>query len=297
MWPFRKKKILVTHSGNFHADDVFAAAALSILLKDRVKIIRTRDEAKIAKGDFVFDVGGVSDPAKNRFDHHQKGGAGVRINSIPYASFGLVWERYGSEITGSKSVADFIDYKLAMPIDAGDNGVSVATPNFAGIYPYELYEALDAFVPMSKEKSIDIDKVFLEMVGFAKNILRREIAKEKSRDEAVAVVKTIVDNSLDKRLIIFDKKYPIEGVINRFPEPLFVVVPRQTDWLVLTVRDDLRSFKNRKDLPKAWAGLQGGDLAKITGVPDAAFCHNNLFIAVAKSREGAIALARLALAA
>jgi uncharacterized UPF0160 family protein len=38
------------------------------------------------------------------------------------------------------------------------------------------------------------------------------------------------------------------------------------------------------------------ELAQVTGVADAVFCHNKLFMAVAKSKEGAIKLAELALA-
>ena len=45
-------------------------------------------------------------------------------------------------------------------------------------------------------------------------------------------------------------------------------------------------FTARADLPAAWAGLRGADLATVTGVPDATFCHNGRFIAAAKSFEG-----------
>jgi len=38
-------------------------------------------------------------------------------------------------------------------------------------------------------------------------------------------------------------------------------------------------------------------LAKVTGVPDATFCHNGRFLAVAKSKEGALKLAEIALLA
>lgn len=34
--------------------------------------IRTRDPAVLDTCDVVVDVGGVYDPAKNRFDHHQR---------------------------------------------------------------------------------------------------------------------------------------------------------------------------------------------------------------------------------
>jgi uncharacterized UPF0160 family protein len=52
----------------------------------------------------------------------------------------------------------------------------------------------------------------------------------------------------------------------------------------------------RKDLPLAWAGLRGVDLAAVCGVADAVFCHNGRFIAGAGSLEGALRMAELALA-
>ena len=68
-------------------------------------------------------------------------------------------------------------------------------------------------------------------------------------------------------------------------------------WEVEAVRDEAKSFVNRKNLPAAWAGLRGEELARVSGVPDAAFCHRGLFMALARSREGAITLAQKALEA
>ena len=81
---------VATHPGNFHADDVFAIAALE-LVHGPLEVVRTRDPERQAAADLRVDVGGRSDPAAGDFDHHQKGGAGTRENGIPYASFGLVW--------------------------------------------------------------------------------------------------------------------------------------------------------------------------------------------------------------
>src|ERR1035437_8037366 len=96
----KQKKILVTHNGIFHADDIFATATLSLLLDGHIKVTRTRDENLIKSADYVYDVGGIYDPALNRFDHHQVGGAGKRDNGIPYAAFGLVWMQYGETVCG-----------------------------------------------------------------------------------------------------------------------------------------------------------------------------------------------------
>ena len=98
--------------------------------------------------------------------------------------------------------------------------------------------------------------------------------------------------------MIWDEHYPCENIVAEFPEPIFIIYPRKTDnsWGVKAIRDDIKSFKNRKDLPASWSGLKDEELQKISGVSDAVFCHRALFFAVAKSKEGAIALAKKALA-
>ena len=67
------------------------------------------------------------------------------------------------------------------------------------------------------------------------------------------------------------------------------------NWGVGLVPTGEGQFQDRMKLPEAWAGLRDEELAKVTGVPDAVFCHRALFLAVAKSKEGALALAKLAL--
>ncbi len=67
--------------------------------------------------------------------------------------------------------------------------------------------------------------------------------------------------------------------------------------MIHTVPTSSDTFDARKDLPTPWAGLQGEGLAAATGVPDAVFCHNNLFIAACKSFDGIQEMARQALAA
>jgi len=61
------------------------------------------------------------------------------------------------------------------------------------------------------------------------------------------------------------------------------------------MRNNPMRYENRKNFPEAWAGKRDGELARATGVPDALFCHTNRFLAVAKTKEGALALAKLAI--
>src|SRR3989344_5773340 len=171
------KKILVTHNGSFHTDDVFACAALSLLLeREKVpfEIIRTRDEGVIAKADYVFDVGGVYDAEQNRFDHHQPGGAGKRENGIEYSSFGLVWRKFGEKLCGSREAADLLDKKLVAPIDALDNGFDLVEKTHS-VFPYLIQDFFRVMRPTWRETDSKIDEMFLKSVSIAKEILIREI--------------------------------------------------------------------------------------------------------------------------
>jgi uncharacterized UPF0160 family protein len=290
---------LVTHNGSFHTDDVFAAAALSMLFEKQGKafeMIRTRDEAEIELADIVFDVGGIYDESKNRFDHHQVGGAGKRNGGIEYASFGLVWKKFGEELAGSKEAQEFLDQKLAAPIDAFDNGFDLVTNKFSNISPYYLQHIIFTMHPTWREEQ-NHDEIFKKAVEFAKEVLKREIIQTKDSQLAEKEIKAIYEQTKDKRIIVLDQNYPAQYVLHDFPEPLFIIYPRSTNnyWGVKTVRTDPKTFNNRKNLPSTWAGLRDEELQNITGVPDAVFCHKALFLVVAKTREGAIKLAEVAL--
>ncbi len=292
-----KMKTIITHSSRFHADDVFAVATLSLLLDGEIKVIRTRDEKLFETGDFVLDVGGVNDEAKNRFDHHQAGGAGKRANGMPYASFGLVWKKFGAELAGSQAAADFIDRKVVQSIDAMDNGLDLATPTHPDVFPYNFPTIVSSFVPTWREGVAGLDAAFLEMVAIAKKILAREIVQAKDSLLADQKIAEAYKNAEDKRLIILDKNYPWDFLIMKYPEPIFVVYPTpgETTWKFGAIRKSHESYESRKLLPAAWAGKRNAELAAASGVPDAVFCHNARFMAVAGSKEGAIALAKLAL--
>ncbi len=292
---FQKKITCITHNGIFHTDDVFSAALLQIVFGKRVTFVRTRDEKLIQEAEYVFDVGGIYNVEKNRYDHHQIGGAGKRENGIPYASFGLLWKKFGEEVCGGKQVAGVLDEKLVTPIDALDNGVEISAQVLSGVSSYSLNDVISSFRPTWKENEDTLDARFLDAVSLAKTLLLREIKKTQDKVEALSFVEKVYSASEDKRLIIFDTKYPWADVIKKYSEPQYVVYPNGDKWHVSTVGLGETGFQNRKDFPKAWAGKRDAELAAVTGVPDAIFCHNGLFLAVARSREGALALAELAL--
>ncbi len=296
----KQTKKLITHDGSFHSDDIFAAATLSLFLEKKAEnfeLIRTRDPEIIAKGDYIFDVGGIYDAEQNKFDHHQKSGAGKRENGIEYASFGLVWKKFGIELCGNQQVSDLIDEKLVAPIDAGDNGMSLVEFK-TKTEPYFVQSVFNSFYPDWKNlNAINLHAGFLECVNIAKKILSNEIMHAKELSEAKEKILEIYKNTTDKRIIVLDQHYPYEHITESLPEPVFVIYPRADGcWAVKCEKEDSqKSFSRKKDFPATWAGLRDEELQKISSVKDAVFCHRTLFMAVAKSKEGAVKLAQIAL--
>ncbi len=288
---------IITHSGKFHADEVFAIATLILAHKEEsIEVVRTRDPEIIKTGDIVVDVGGEYDPAKGKFDHHQSEGAGVRMNGIPFSSFGIVWKEYGETVCGSKVVSEKIDKFLVEQMDAIDNGVNIRKFILENVYDYTIGDVIDAFNPSWKEVG-DRDDSFMEAVGVAKTILLREIIRTRDKGEGETTVEQVYINASDKRIIVLDNYLPWADVLKNYKESLFVVYPNSdtNNWHVQAIRSDPHSFDNRRSLPKTWGGKNNEDLSKITGVSDAIFCHKALFLCGAKSKEGAMKLAEIAL--
>ncbi len=290
---------IVTHDGSFHTDDVFAVAGLLLLIGEKnEKVVRTRDRDKIDKADYVVDLGGLHNPKTNRFDHHQANGAGERKNGVPYASFGLVWLKYGKDLCGSDKAALIIEEKLVQIIDAIDNGLDVQNlTSKSGVRSYLIHDLVSSFRPAWDEKGRTSDRAFLEVVAIAKKVLKREIILANSKIKAQEHVTKICEEAESKQVVVLEDRYPWTETLLNYPEIFFVVQPDESrrHWRVRAVPLSLYSFENRKKLPKSWAGKQDSDLQKVTGVKGAIFCHNKRFVAAAKSKEDAIKLAELAL--
>ncbi len=289
-------KTIVTHNGAFHADDVFAIATLQLAYGvDQVSVTRTRDESVIAAADIVVDVGGVYDVATSRFDHHQIG-APVRANGIPYAGFGLVWQTYGEQVAGSAEVAAEIERKLVLAVDADDTGITLADLRNPDIPTFELDHVIRSFVPV--RGSVDnTDDAFLAAVTFARGLLSRLIVKKTASIVMDALVANVYARASDKRCLVFTE--PVSsGVCIDFPDVEVVVMPDDPainkNWTATTIRKEHGSFDARVSFLESWRGLRGVELATVSGVPDAVFCHKAGFFFVAGSREGAVQAAEMA---
>jgi uncharacterized UPF0160 family protein len=290
---------VATHDGSFHADEVFAIAVLS-LLGEPIDVLRTRDPAAMAGCDVRVDVGFVYDPATGGFDHHQRGGAGERPNGVRYASFGLVWREYGARLCGGDvEVAARVDQSLVQGVDANDAGQALSAPLLDGVWAMTVSGVIGTLNPTWEERlSAQEERArFDEALALAARVVEREIAVASAAQNAARLVVDAIVRARDPRLIALDRDLPWkEVVVAQAPEALFVVYPKRSGWGLEAVPRALGSFENRRDLPEAWAGLDGPELAALTGVEDAVFCHAKRFLAVARSPEGIAALAEQALA-
>ena len=282
---------IVTHNGNFHADDVFSIAALKHIFPT-FNLVRTRDLEVIGKADIVIDVGGEYNADNGRFDHHQRGGAGARDNGIPFSSFGLIWQKYGLEICqGNQEVAQAVDAGLVSTIDAIDCGHVEGVAQ--GI---SLSQTISMFNPTWQEDS-HFDTCFDEAVEFASRVLTRFIASANGGISAKSIVAKAIDNAEDPRVIVLEKYTPWKTTVHKLSEQaLYMVYPSGSGpWRIQTVPVEPGSFEDRKSLPAPWAGLSNEALQEVTGIDDAMFCHNGLFIAGAASFESTMKMAAIAL--
>jgi uncharacterized UPF0160 family protein len=308
--------VIVTHGGKFHADDAWAVAVLKILFP-HYGVVRTRDPALIEAADFAIDVGGIWDPQHGRFDHHQKGFDAARQSGVPYAAAGLVWREYGARCVAAlalahtghalsdetaQQIAYAIDGDIVQYLDLSDVGAAKNAPGgyglsavISGFNPGWLDEqrlgygeAADAYRQSQFERAMSF------LTDVLANAVRYRVGALLALDQ-VRGAEVLEDGRL---LFLNNSALPWSTVVRKeMPKVLFVISHSLSEqrYMLHTVPATTDTFEARADLPASWAGLRDAELAAVTGVPDATFCHNGRFIAAARSYEGIRAMAQLAL--
>ena len=317
-------KTIATHSGSFHADDVFGVGVLMGVFPSNT-LVRTRNNERIEAADFAVDVGGLWDVETGRFDHHQRSFKGARparlINGVTtagvaYASAGLVWSAYGAtyvealasrnglalEAPALAEITRAIDTSLVQYLDIVDTGQGDVAPGIFGLSALIAQlnthwleeQGLDAGTKAQLQESR-----FREAMAITRKFLDHAIIKKVAQLRAMDIVRQAPRLLKGQVLHLQEGGMPwTRVVVDEMPEVMFVIYPDSDgdQYQLKTVPVEAGSFATRLDLPKSWAGLRDQELAAMTGVPDSVFCHMNLFIGGAKSLAGAIALAELALA-
>lgn len=294
--------IIGTHDGTPHADDIFAVAIV-LLVDGRFDVIRTRDKQLLQAADIRVDVGMKYNPPTD-FDHHMVDFNYTREDGRPYASAGLVGSHYWPLLIGDGDEAIYrrLDDKLLSSIDAVDCGIDTYTP----ISPYRVFDIqsyFSGYIPSAAalygktKDQIDaiLYKSFMESVEEAKNILTREIEKARYWVIDQDLVNRAIDTArhADPRVIVLKRHAAWGETVAQHPEILFVVFYDESseNWVIQTVPEPGNRFSSKKLLPAEWAGKEGPEFIRTTGIHDAVFCHRSRFQARARSKESILEMA------
>ncbi len=278
----------VTHSGTFHADDIFSTVLLEYIFDD-LYIFRTYEITAKNDSRIYYDIGG------GKFDHHHNHNNKMRNEFIPYASFGLLWEEYAKtflEKIGCNNieyVSKYVIDNLITCIDAVDNGV---------FYNCDMYNILDVskiislFNPRYDEE-IDSDTKFIEACNFAKiifdNIVNNGISMAKSKSIVENKIRTVKNH-----MIILDEYVPFkEHILNsKLPEAnnIYFVIYKSSrkGYMIATLPKNIDDNELRMKFPEKWAGLREKNFSDVCNIDNVIFCHKNLFVAAAHTLDSAI---------
>jgi len=293
---------IVTHSGPFHADDVFAVALIEKAEMATLQVMRTRDKNILEAGKadphtILVDVGGEYNPSQGLFDHHFVGSPVE--NGVPLASAGMVLNWYGHH-TSEGWLVDVV-----RNIDATDNGVKVPD--------WSLSLTLHKCNPVD---GTSFDERFDELVIIVGNCLHCCSSKEElvemiennhqvenwvmAHDEAQRASKRRVKQAMKTAgdLLILNQYEPALGDVahEANSRTLFSIYPSPTDgFMVQQIPVEPNSFAGRLQLPKEWAGKRDEELSELVGIPGCIFVHPGRFIGGSKTLGGAVEMAKMAI--
>lgn len=277
----------VTHAGNFHADDVFSTVFMSKLFGD-ITVIRLKDYEDNNDSKIAYDIG------RGRFDHHQAGYDKKHDNGIHYCGFGLLWQEYGIEylkklnVTNPEDVFKVFDYLLVTNIDAFDNGEVEIAKDFNVYTIPSLIEMLRPQIDTNEDE----DECFLKACHLAEFLFDKIMEEAIIKANVINKVRNLA-STIQNKILVLDKFIPYEYAIFYLNLDVdFVIYPsNRNGYAAKTVPTFYHGFKSRKTFKKEWAGLRDEELAKVSGIKTARFCHNKLFLFVADTKEDAIAAA------
>ena len=248
-----------THSGKFHADDVFSSALL-LYLNPEITITRGNKVPDDFDG-IVFDIG------RGRYDHHQKDSR-IRENGISYAAFGLLWEDLGCEILGNE-LAEKFDEAFVQPLDNNDN---TGEKN-------ELASLIGSFNP-SWDENGGTDEAFFRAVSVAGMILENKFARYLGNERADKRIEEVLetrDQTGDSRILVLPEFIPCQKRLSE-TEVAFVIFPSNRGGYCIQPQKKEYSLNYKCSFPSEWLGLENEELQKETGLSSATFCHKGGFL-------------------
>ena len=319
----KEMKIIGTHSGKFHPDEVLSTFLLKFHSESKKSIvIRTRNNDILKQCDIVVDVGSIIDPKTFRFDHHMKEFKDVfdekdeELNKIKLSSAGLVWKYLGLDIINNilKSLnlyeqnknyineifkKIYIDFILG--VDGIDNGVNQYDKDIKPKYKLvgDFNQRISRLNPEWNIENVDVNERFKKGWDIAEEEFFYYIKNyANSYFIAYDIVLNAVNEALKENRVYFIlekycpwKKiiYEIEkklGVENKF---LYCVHPSNNNrWCSTAVNLNENCMELRKPFPIEWRAKSDEELQKVTGIKDAIFVHVSGFVSFFHYKKSAI---------
>ena len=282
----QKDSSAFTHSGKFHADDVFSAALL-LYLNPEITIIRGNKVPDDYKG-LVFDIG------RGQYDHHQKDSR-VRENGVPYAAFGLLWEALGAEILGAE-LAEKFDESFVQPLDNNDN---TGEKN-------ELATLIGNFNPGWDSKGSN-DQAFFQAVSVAGMILENKFERYRGNERADKRVEEVLEEhqralktgdtpAENTNILVLPEFIPCQKRLSE-TSIAFVIFPSNRGGYCIQPQKKEYSMNYKCSFPSQWLGLEGEELIAATGLESAVFCHKGGFLMTCGTLKDSLRACRSSLAA
>lgn len=278
----KKARSVGTHDGSFHADEVTACALLKLCdLIDEDKIVRTRDLAQLGSCEYVCDVGGIYDPSKKLFDHHQLDYKGT------YSSAGMVLEYLCKQGIISEKEYQFFNMSLIRGVDDHDNGKA---PQLGGYCFFS--QVISNFAPITQEPTAEEENAafyaaFQFAYGHLKRLHERFNYNQKCRDIVLETMRKYKDCLIFERNIPWQDSFFELGGMDHPAK--FVIMPSRNHWKLRGIPPDPdHKMHVRMPLPEKWAGLIDAELKKVSGIEGAIFCHKGRFISVWETKEDAL---------
>ncbi len=274
---------VVTHSGKFHADDVLAWALLRQFhpQSSTLSLIRTRDTTTIESADIVFDVGGIYDPARGRFDHHQNEYTG------PLSSAGMVLLWLFESKWIEPKLRQWLDDSIVSYVDDVDNGrveERPSVPCFSRMV--DLFNAPANTLEEFDQQFQIASNMALGMVQGLQSKYNKEQAATQTVLHAMNGHREFNNLMEFSEYLSWKGTYYANGGAEHPTE--FVLYPSMHETCqVSAIPPTIDSFDQKRSFPQEWAGLRDEELTAVTGVPSI-FCHKNRFIAVFETRDAAI---------
>lgn len=274
-----------THSGKFHADDVFSSALL-LYLNPEIRIIRGNKVPEDFDG-IVFDIG------RGKYDHHQKDSR-IRENGIPYAAFGLLWEELGAEILGEELAQKF-DESFVQPLDNNDN---TGEKN-------ELATLIGNFNPIWDAQGGN-DEAFFQAVSVAGMILENKFERYLGNERADKRVEEILEahqkavysgekSKEEVRILVLPEFVPCQKRLSE-TDIAFVIFPSNRGGYCIQPQKKEYSLNYKCSFPIEWLGLENEKLISATGLSSAGFCHKGGFLMTTGTLEDAVKACEISLA-